>query len=129
MNMKKLTAMLCLGASVAIAGQSVVAAEKKAAPKAETVDKAAAKSTESSGDKAAAESAIAAAESARKKAASIDGEWRDTGKMIKKAQAALKKGDSAKAIKLANKAEKQGKLGYEQAQAQQTLKMPSYLKY
>ncbi|MBG7602193.1 MAG: SoxXA-binding protein [Gammaproteobacteria bacterium] len=129
MNMKKLTAMLCLGAIIAIAGQSAIAAEKKAAPKAETVDKAAATSTENSGDKAAAESAIAAAESARKKAASIDGEWRDTGKMIKKAQAALKAGDSAKAIKLAKKAENQGKLGYEQAQAQQTLKMPSYLKY
>ena len=129
MNMKKLTVMLCLGAIVAIAGQSVIAAEKKSAPKAETTDKAVAKSSESSGDKAAAESAIAAAESARKKAASVDGEWRDTGKMIKKAQAALKAGDSAKAIKLAKKAENQGKLGYEQAQAQQTLKMPSYLKY
>jgi len=129
MNMKKLTAMLCLGAIIAIAGQSAIAAEKKAAPKVETVDKAAATSTENSGDKAAAESAIAAAESARKKAASIDGEWRDTGKIIKKAKAALKAGDSAKAIKLAKKAENQGKLGYEQAQAQQTLKMPSYLKY
>jgi hypothetical protein len=129
MNMKKMTAMLCLGAIVAIAGQSVFAAEKQAAPKAEAADKAAAKSPESSGDIAAAEAAIAAAESARKKAASVDGEWRDTGKMIKKAQAALKAGDSAKAIKLAKKAEKQGKLGYEQAQAQQTLKMPSYLKY
>ncbi len=129
MNMKKLTAMLCLGTLVAIAGHSVIAAEKKAAPKVEATDKSAAKSTESSGDKAVAQSAIAAAESARKKAASIDGEWRDTGKMIKKAQAALKAGDSAKAIKLAKKAEKQGKLGYEQAQAQQTLKMPSYLKY
>ncbi len=133
MNMKKLTAMLCLGAIVAIAGQSVIAAEKKAAPKAETANKVAAepaaKSSENSGDKAAAESAIAAAESARKKAASIDGEWRDTGKMIKKAQAALKAGDSAKAIKLAKKAENQAKLGYEQAQAQQELKMPSYLKY
>ena len=129
MNMKKMTVMLCLGAIVAIAGQSVVAAEKKAAPKAETASKAAAKSTASSSDKAAAESAIAAAESARKKAASIDGEWRDTGKMIKKAQAALKAGDTAKAIKLAKKAENQGKLGYDQAQSQQTLKMPSYLKY
>ena len=129
MNMKKMTAMLCLGAIGAIAGQSVVAAEKKAAPNAPAADKAAVKSSESSGDNSAAEAAIAAAESARKKAASIDGEWRDTGKMIKKAKAALKAGDSAKAIKLANKAEKQGKLGYEQAQAQQTLKMPSYLKY
>lgn len=125
MNMKKMTAMLCLGVIVAIAGQSAIAAEKQAMPKAQAADKA----TASSGDKAAAEAAIAAAESARKKAASIDGEWRDTGKMIKKAQAALKKGDSAKAIKLAKKAEKQGKLGYEQAQSQQTLEMPSYLKY
>ena len=133
MNMKKLTAMLCLGMLVALSGHSVIAAEKKAAPKAEVAgkaaDKPAAKSSKSSGDKAAAESAIAAAESARKKAASVDGEWRDTGKMIKKAQAALKAGDSAKAIKLAKKAEKQGKLGYEQAHAQQTLNMPSYLKY
>ena len=129
MNMKKLAAMLCLGAIVAIAGQSVIAAEKKAAPKAETAGKAAAKSAESSDDNSAAESAIAAAESARKKAASVDGEWRDTGKIIKKAEAALKAGDTAKAIKLAKKAEKQGKLGYEQAQAQQELKMPPYLKY
>jgi len=128
MNIKKLTAMLCLGALVSIASHSAISAEK-AAPKAETAGKAAAKSSEKSGDNAAAEAAIAAAESARKKAASIDGEWRDTGKMIKKAQAALKAGDSAKAIKLAKKAENQGKLGYEQAHAQQTLKMPSYLKY
>jgi len=132
MNMKKLTVMLCIGALVALSGHSAVSAEK-AAPKAEAAgkaaDKPAANSSEKSGDNAAAEAAIAAAESARKKAASIDGEWRDTGKMIKKAQAALKAGDSAKAIKLAKKAEKQGKLGYEQAHAQQEFKTPSYLKY
>ena len=77
----------------------------------------------------AAQDAIAAAEQARKKAASVKGEWRDTGKIIKQAEQARKKGDFDRAIKLANKAERQGKYGYEQAMSQQTLKMPSYLKY
>ncbi len=77
----------------------------------------------------AAQDAIAAADQARKKAASVKGEWRDTGKIIKQAEQTRKKGDFDKAIKLANKAERQGKYGYEQAMSQQTLKMPSYLKY
>ncbi len=76
-----------------------------------------------------AQDAIAAADQARKKATSVKGEWRDTGKIIKQAEQARKKGDFEKAIKLANKAERQGKYGYEQAMSQQTLKMPSYLKY
>ena len=76
-----------------------------------------------------AESAIAAAEAARKKAASVGGEWRDTGKMIKQAKAAVKKGDLKKAVKTARKAQRQGELGYEQAVSQKELKMPSYLKY
>ena len=78
---------------------------------------------------AAAEAAIAAAEKSRKQAASVEGEWRDTGKFIKKAQEALKKGDTKKAIKLASFAERQGKYGYEQAMSQKDFKMPSYLKY
>lgn len=80
-------------------------------------------------DQKGAESAIAAAEKSRAKAASVDGEWRDTGKMIKQAKAAMKEGKFDKAIKLANFAERQGKYGYEQAASQKTLKMPSYLKY
>ena len=86
----------------------------------------------SSADKnaiAAAEAAIAAAEKSRKKAASVDGEWRDTGKFIKQAQEALKKGDTKKAVKLASFAERQGQYGYEQAMSQKDFKMPSYLKY
>lgn len=63
----------------------------------------------------AAEKAIAAAEAARKKAKSVGGEWRDIGKIIKKAKAALKAGDDKKAIKLANKARRQGEMGYTQA--------------
>jgi osmotically-inducible protein OsmY len=73
--------------------------------------------------------AIAAAKAAQKKAASVKGEWRDTGKIIKKAEAAAKKGDYEGAVKLAAKAQDQGELGYAQAVSQKELKMPSYLKY
>jgi ribosomal protein S20 len=72
---------------------------------------------------------IDGAEKARKKAASVDSEWRDTGKFIKQAQAALKAGDYDKAMKLARKAEDEGNLGYQQGVSQQELHLPSYLKY
>lgn len=80
-------------------------------------------------DQKAVDAAVAAADESRKKAASVDGEWRDTGKMIKKAKALAKEGKFDKAVKLANFAERQGKYGYEQAVSQKELKMPSYLKY
>jgi hypothetical protein len=69
------------------------------------------------------------ADAARKEAASVGGEWRDTGKMIKKAKELLKKGNFVKAAKLANDAAKQGHLGYQQAMSQRELTMPSYLHY
>jgi hypothetical protein len=72
---------------------------------------------------------IAAAEAAQKEAASVGGEWRDTGKMIKKAKALMEKGDYVAAAKLANDAAKQGHLGYQQAVSQKELTMPSYLNY
>ena len=72
---------------------------------------------------------IDAADAARKEAASVNGEWRDTGKMIKKAKKKLAEGDFVSAAKLANDAAKQGHLGYEQAVSQKTLTMPSYLHY
>ena len=87
-----------------------------------------ASSVVSAADNTRAQSAIVAAESAQKKAASLDGEWRDTGKMIKKAKAAQAEGNYDQAIKLANKAERQGELGYEQAHSQKELQIPSYLK-
>ncbi len=59
---------------------------------------------ESQGDAA---SAIAAAEKAYKIALDEQYAWRDTGKIIKKAKKALKAGDEAKALKLANKAKKE----------------------
>lgn len=47
-------------------------------------------------------SAINAAKAAQKEAADLGFEWRDTGKIIKKAEAAAKDGKNQKAIKLAN---------------------------
>ncbi len=78
--------------------------------------------------KEGASKAIAAADASRKKAGKVGGEWRDTGKMIKKAKKAAEAGDFAKAVKLAKKAWEQGQMGYDQAMSQQELRMPSYLK-
>ena len=64
------------------------------------------------------EAAIAAAKDARKQAKSVGGEWRDTGKMIKKAEALLKAGKTEEATKMAEAAEAQGMLGYMQATSQ-----------
>ncbi len=52
--------------------------------------------------------AIAAAEAANKAAAAVGYEWRETGKMIKKAKQLAKQGKSAAAIMLAKEAETQG---------------------
>jgi len=63
----------------------------------------------------ACEKELARAEAARKKAASVGGEWRDIGKIIKKAKKALKAGDEAKCLKLATQARRHGEIGYAQA--------------
>jgi hypothetical protein len=78
---------------------------------------------------AKAQQMIEKADAARKQAASVNGEWRDTGKMIKQAKAQLAKGEVVAAMKLAAEAHKQGVLGYQQAVSQRELKMPSYLHY
>ena len=62
-----------------------------------------------------------AADAARKKAASMNYEWRDTGKMLKKAKEAAGKGDYATAEKLANKARMQGEMAVAQAKEQEQL--------
>ncbi len=92
---------------------------KKAVVESKTVDPKAAETM----------AAIKSAEAAQKRAASVKGEWRDTGKFIKQAKAAAKEGDFTKALKLAKKAKAEGHLGYEQAVAQKELRLPSYLKY
>ncbi len=65
-----------------------------------------------------AEDAIAAAKAAQKQANSVGGGWRDTGKMIKKAEKLLKEGKAAEAEKLALEAEAHSMLGYQQATSQ-----------
>jgi hypothetical protein len=80
-----------------------------------------------SAKKAEAEQAIADAEAARKKAASVKGEWRDTKKMIKEAEDLMKSGEFDEAIKKANKAKRQGELGYEQAMSQKGADFPQYV--
>ncbi len=85
-------------------------------------------SEQSKPDAASVDAAITAAEAARKQAASVGGEWRDTGKLIKKAKAAAETGDFAKAIALATQARKQAEAGYQQSMDQKNAGIPSYMK-
>lgn len=78
-------------------------------------------------DKAAAEKAIEDAKASLKKAASVGGQWRDSGKMVKAAEKALEEGDFDTAVKQANKAAKQGEMGHDQAISQQGVGNPDYL--
>ncbi len=72
-----------------------------------------------SADEQSFDASYQAAEAARKKAASMDFEWRDTGKMLKKAKEAAAKGDYETAEKLAKTAEMQGKMAQAQAKEQE----------
>ena len=71
-----------------------------------------------SSTQADASSAITAAEHETKRAKSKGFEWRDTGKIIKKAKKAMKEGDFDTAVKLANKAKRQSSSALAQAEAQ-----------
>ena len=66
----------------------------------------------------ACEKELARAEAARKKAASVGGEWRDIKKIMKKA----KKAGGSKCVELAKKARRQGEIGYAQALREQAQK-------
>jgi len=79
-------------------------------------------------DDGAFKKAVAEATVAKKKAASVGGEWRDIGKFLKKAKKAAKKGKMKKAMKLVKKAKWQAEAGYKQAMAQKVVELPSYLK-
>ncbi len=72
---------------------------------------------------AAAEQAIAEAKAANAEAAALGFEWRDTGKLIKDAQAAYDAGDYDKALALANQALAQA----EEAQRQAALENQKFL--
>ncbi len=73
----------------------------------------------SAADQATAEQAIADAKAANAKAKAMGAEWRDTGKIIDEAEAALAAGDYQKAIDLANKAERQAENAMAQAKSEQ----------
>lgn len=62
--------------------------------------------------------AITAAEHETNRAKKKNYEWRDTGKLIKKAKEAMKKGDFDKAVKLANEAKMQSTLALQQYEDQ-----------
>ena len=70
-------------------------------------------------DQTTAASAIAAAKSENAQAKKMGAEWRDTGKLLKKAEAAMKAGDEAKAIKLADKARRQAEIAQKQYKAEE----------
>ena len=70
-------------------------------------------------DQATAEQAIADAKAANAKAKAMGAEWRDTGKMIDEAEAALAAGDYEKATNLANEARRQAENAMAQYQSEQ----------
>lgn len=72
-------------------------------------------STDEASDEMTAEQAIADAKAANAEAKAVNYEWRDTGKMIKKAEEKLAAGDDAGAIALANKAKAQAETAVAQA--------------
>ena len=70
------------------------------------------------GDEEAFEAAYEAGQAARKAAARLGFEWRDTRRMLRRARKLAEKGEYEKAIKLANRARRQGELGVLQAKEQ-----------
>ena len=88
-----------------------------------------AKSAAPVSDKAqlAAKAAINKAKMAQKAAKAVNNEWRDTGKMSKKAESLVAKGKYSEAMKQAGKAENQGLNAVMQAKEQAGIGNPSYL--
>jgi hypothetical protein len=67
-----------------------------------------------------AEAICSAADTARKQAADVGMEWRDTGKLIKSANKALESGDYAAAVKQCEKAKREGETGVKQAEIEKS---------
>ena len=72
--------------------------------------------------------AYEAGKAARKAAAAVGFEWRDTKKMLRRAKKLAEKGEYEKAIELANKAKHQGEQGVSQAREQETAWKEAVLK-
>jgi uncharacterized protein YceK len=77
-----------------------------------------AQSSSATAEMAAFQKSYDSTEMALGKAASVGGEWRDTGKIMKSAKAAAETGDFTKAQKLIDTAMFQAEMGYEQAMNQ-----------
>lgn len=73
------------------------------------------------------EAALSKAKSALSAAKKVHNEWRDTGKLIKSAEAAAKKGEYYKAKRIAQAAETQSHLAVQQAKEQAGAGNPGYL--
>lgn len=72
---------------------------------------------------------IESAKIAQKKAASVDGEWRDVAVLLEQAEQAVNSGDLDNAKKLAELAKFQSELGYQQAVDQKgNVEHPSILR-
>ncbi len=75
-------------------------------------------STDEASDEVTAAQAIADAKAANAEARALNYEWRDTGKLIAKAEKALEAGNDEEAIKLANQAKEQATIAVAQAEAE-----------
>jgi len=87
----------------------------------------AATASAASPDRAAYDQVLAKAKDAQQQAATVGGEWRDVGKMIKESESAAAKGDYPKAVELASEALAQSELGRDQAIAERDAGFPSYI--
>lgn len=72
--------------------------------------------TDDASEEVTAAQAIADAKAANAEAKALNYEWRDTGKLIAKAEKALEAGNDEEAIKLANKAKEQATIAVAQAE-------------
>ncbi|MDH5409473.1 MAG: hypothetical protein OEY00_12750 [Gammaproteobacteria bacterium] len=78
---------------------------------------------------ASASAVLAEAKQLFKKADKMQGAWVTTDKLIKKAEAAMKKGDKKAALKLATKAKQEAQLSITQAEEQlKNWSEPSYIR-
>lgn len=109
-------------------GLSALSGCTKQTTKTETAAKAEAPVAAPAGsEQQAYEASLAAAKAEIKKAHAVSGEWRDTGKILKKAEQAAVDGNYGNAMKLAEKAKFQAIRGQEQAAAEANAGNPGYL--
>lgn len=65
----------------------------------------------------------------RRKAQSVNGEWRDVGPLLDRSARAAEAGDYRTAVELAESARFQAEMGYRQMRAQEKVDNPQYLYY